>query len=52
MQGDMAWMERTAEKRLHPDLVLPGARSVILLGVSYAMAAAPVAPGATLSVPR
>jgi epoxyqueuosine reductase len=35
MQGDMQWMERTAEKRLHPELVLPGARSVIMLGVNY-----------------
>lgn len=35
MQGDMAWMERSAEKRLQPELVLPGARSIIMLGVSY-----------------
>jgi epoxyqueuosine reductase len=35
MHGDMAWMERTAEKRLDPQLVLPGAKSVIMLGVSY-----------------
>jgi len=35
MQADMAWMERTAEKRLDPGLVLEGARSVILLGVNY-----------------
>lgn len=33
--ADMAWMERTAAKRLNPDLVLPGARSVIVLGVNY-----------------
>lgn len=33
--GDMAWMERTAEKRAHADLVLPGVRSVIILGVNY-----------------
>jgi epoxyqueuosine reductase len=33
--ADMAWMERTAEKRARPDLVLPGVRSVILLGVNY-----------------
>ena len=36
MHGEMQWMERTAEKRLNPGLVLPGARSVIMLGVSYA----------------
>ena len=35
MQGEMAWMERTAAKRLDPQLVLPGARTVIMLGVSY-----------------
>jgi epoxyqueuosine reductase len=35
MHGDMAWMERTAEKRANADLVLPGVRSVILLGVNY-----------------
>lgn len=34
--ADMAWMERTAEKRLDPQQVLPGAKSMILLGVSYA----------------
>lgn len=35
MHADMHWMERSADKRLNPDLVLPGARSVIMLGVSY-----------------
>jgi epoxyqueuosine reductase len=35
MQGDMQWMGRTAEKRLNPDRVLPGAKSVIMLGVNY-----------------
>jgi epoxyqueuosine reductase len=34
-QADMQWMERTAEKRLDVELVLPGAKSVILLGVNY-----------------
>lgn len=34
-QADMAWMERSADKRLDPGLVLPGARSLILLGVNY-----------------
>ena len=34
-QADMTWMERTAGKRLNPQLVLPGARSVIMLGVNY-----------------
>jgi epoxyqueuosine reductase len=35
LHADMAWMERTAEKRAQPGLVLPGAQSVILLGVNY-----------------
>lgn len=35
MHADMQWMERSAEKRLSPGLVLPGARSIIMLGVSY-----------------
>lgn len=34
--ADMQWMERTAEKRLRPELVLAEARSVIMLGVGYA----------------
>jgi epoxyqueuosine reductase len=33
--ADMAWMERTADKRANPDLVLAGAKSVIILGVNY-----------------
>ena len=33
--ADMAWMERTSAKRLAPELVLPGTRSVIGLGVNY-----------------
>jgi epoxyqueuosine reductase len=35
LHADMAWMERTAEKRMQADLVLAGVRSVILLGVNY-----------------
>jgi epoxyqueuosine reductase len=33
--ADMDWMERTRDKRLDPALVLPGARSAILLGINY-----------------
>ncbi|HEY9249450.1 MAG TPA: tRNA epoxyqueuosine(34) reductase QueG [Rariglobus sp.] len=33
--ADMHWMERSAPKRRDPALVLPGARSVIMLGVNY-----------------
>jgi len=36
MQADMAWMDRTAEKRRHPERVLLGVKSIIMLGVSYA----------------
>jgi epoxyqueuosine reductase len=35
MQADMGWMGRTGEKRLDPQLVLAGARSVIVLGINY-----------------
>ncbi len=34
-QADMQWLDRSAEKRSAPELVLPGARSVIMLGVNY-----------------
>jgi epoxyqueuosine reductase len=33
--GEMAWLERNAPKRADPQKVLPGARSVITLAVSY-----------------
>lgn len=33
--ADMAWIERSAEKRADAELALPGARSVIILGVNY-----------------
>jgi epoxyqueuosine reductase len=33
--GEMAWLERNAAKRVDPQKVLPGARSVIALAVSY-----------------
>lgn len=31
----MAWMERTPEKRADPRLVLPGCRSIIVVGINY-----------------
>jgi epoxyqueuosine reductase len=34
--GEMAWLERTAAKRLNPQQVLPGAKSIIVLAASYA----------------
>ncbi|HLX94647.1 MAG TPA: tRNA epoxyqueuosine(34) reductase QueG [Verrucomicrobiae bacterium] len=33
--GDMAWLERTAPKRIEPQHVLPGAKSVICLAANY-----------------
>jgi len=35
--GEMAYLERTAPKRVDPQQVLPGARSVILLAASYVL---------------
>ncbi|MEO6740284.1 MAG: tRNA epoxyqueuosine(34) reductase QueG [Chthoniobacteraceae bacterium] len=35
MHGEMAWLERNADRRTDPDLVLPGARSIIVLGMNY-----------------
>jgi epoxyqueuosine reductase len=34
--GEMAWLERNSEKRVEPQKVLAGARSVIALATSYA----------------
>ena len=43
--GEMEWLARNAEKRTDPQRVLPGARSVVALAVSYAPAdAATMAP--------
>lgn len=33
--GTMAWMARTTEKRADPQLVIPGCRSIISVGLSY-----------------
>ena len=33
--GEMDWIARAAEKRCDPELVLPGARSVVVLAMSY-----------------
>ena len=35
MHADMDWIERTVEKRLDPQQVLPGVKSAVLLGVNY-----------------
>ncbi|MCP5518836.1 MAG: tRNA epoxyqueuosine(34) reductase QueG [Verrucomicrobiales bacterium] len=33
--GEMAWIERNAARRVNPDAVLPGARSVVMLAAGY-----------------
>jgi len=33
--GDMAWLERNQDRRTDPQQVVPGARSVIVLGMNY-----------------
>lgn len=33
--GEMAWMERTKGKRQDPDQVLPGVRSILVVGLNY-----------------
>lgn len=33
--AEMKWMERSADKRRRADLVLPGAKTVVVLGVNY-----------------
>lgn len=38
-QGEMAYLSRTAAKRLDPQLVLAGVKSVIVLAASYAVSA-------------
>ena len=35
--GEMAWLERNADKRVEPQKVVPGAKSVICLAASYAL---------------
>ncbi|MEA3188797.1 MAG: epoxyqueuosine reductase [Chthoniobacter sp.] len=33
--GEMTWLDRNKERRTDPQLVLPGTRSVVVLGMSY-----------------
>lgn len=35
LAGDMAWLERNADRRTNPDLVQPGAQSMIVLAMNY-----------------
>lgn len=46
----MDWMPRSLEKRLDPQLVLPEARSIILLGVNYGVRESTVKSGDSASV--
>jgi len=45
-QADMAWMARGADKRLDPERVLPGVKSIVLLGVNYGPGDLPADAGA------
>lgn len=33
--GTMEWLGRNAERRMEPELVLPGVQSVVVLGMNY-----------------
>lgn len=41
--GEMGWMADTAERRAHPRVMWPGARSAIVLGVNYGPDSDPLA---------
>lgn len=43
--GEMAWLERTPERRCDPREVLPGCRSVICLGLNYYPGSSPFPEG-------
>jgi epoxyqueuosine reductase len=43
--GEMAWLERNKERRMDPGMVLPGARSVIVLAMNYWQGADETRPG-------
>ena len=50
--GEMAWMERNQDRRTDPQAVLPGAASVIVLGMSYLNPAPAPNAATTLGGPR
>lgn len=33
--GDMSWLERNNDRRLNPDQILPGAKSILVFGMNY-----------------
>jgi epoxyqueuosine reductase len=41
--GEMSYLQRNVEKRLDPRRILPGARSIVAVGMSYGTAGAPTA---------
>ncbi len=50
--GEMQWLARNAEKRLRPELVLPGARSIVLVAASYDVPSGPDPVPEPASAPR
>ncbi|MEW6306738.1 MAG: tRNA epoxyqueuosine(34) reductase QueG [Verrucomicrobiota bacterium] len=50
--GEMAYLQRNAQKRVEPQRVLPGARSVIVLAASYGEVSAEASPARTGVVAR
>jgi epoxyqueuosine reductase len=44
--GEMAWMERSTEKRCDPEQVLPGAQSIIVVALNYWQGKRALASGA------
>ncbi|MDK3160293.1 hypothetical protein QPK87_27585 [Kamptonema cortianum] len=42
--GSMAWLAKNADKRVNPDAVLPGAKSIIVVGLNYGDDDAQMAP--------
>jgi epoxyqueuosine reductase len=47
--GEMQWLERGEEKRCDPQLVLPGARSVIVVALNYWQGAEPSGTGGRIA---
>ena len=50
--GDMTWLERNSDRRTDPNLVLPGARSIVVLGMNYWNRDPVTAPQSTTGNPQ
>jgi epoxyqueuosine reductase len=50
--GELGWIQRNADKRMNPDAVVPGARSIICVSASYHLPIEPTAGTATGRVAR